>query len=345
MAVDVTEAVLADDPRPPPATRRRGWQGAAAVGTRCLRAALTGAALLAFASVLVFALVRAAPGDPVDVEFGRSEVAALLTAEEAAAVRARREAELGLDASPVEQYVRWLGRIVHLDLGTSYRTGRPVATELAERLPASTALGGCGLGVAVLGSGLFAILAARRPGRLADHTLRVLCLSLAAVPTFLLGSLALRFAADGAGYPIAGDATAQRLWLPALVLGLAGIPTMARVLRASLIAEYGRPYALAARARAASTARLTLRHVLRPAVTPLTTLAGLNLASLVAGTVITEAVFSWPGVSAYAVTAIAAKDYPVVQAYLLLVVVVVVVVNRAVDVLQHLLDPRVGAPS
>lgn len=343
MALDVTEAVLADEPcpePPAPATRYCGWPGVAAAGKRCLHAALTGAALLLFASVLVFALVRAAPGDPVEVEFGRSDLRALLTAEEEAAARALREAELGLDASPVEQYARWLNRVVHLDLGTSYRTGRPVATELAERLPASAALGLCGFLVSLGAAGLVAALSARRPGGTADHALRVLTLSVATAPTFLLGSLALRFAAESVGYPIAGDATLDRLWLPALVLGLAGVPTLARVLRASLIAEYGRAYAVAARARGTSPLRLATRHVLRPAVTPLTTLAGLNLASLVAGTVITEAVFSWPGVSAFAVTAISARDYPVVQGYLLLVIVVVVVVNRGVDVIQHLLDPR-----
>jgi ABC-type dipeptide/oligopeptide/nickel transport system permease component len=305
-----------------------------------LRAVATGAALLTCASVLVFALVRSAPGDPIDIEFGRSEVEALLTPEQQAATRAARERELGLDSSLVVQYLRWIGPIVRGDLGISFRTGRPVAAELAERLPASVVLGVSGFAVSLAGAGLVAVLSARRPGGPVDHVLRPVSLSLASVPTFLLGSLALRVAAEHVGYPIAGDATARRLWLPALVVGLAGIPTLARVLRAALITEYARPYAQAARARGASAARLTLRHVLRPALGPLMTLAGLNLASLVAGTVITEAVFSWPGISAYALTAISARDYPAVQGYLLLVVVIVVTVNRSVDVLQHLLDPR-----
>ncbi|MER7456689.1 ABC transporter permease [Micromonospora sp. NPDC126480] len=315
-----------------------GWARVAVVFAR---GGVTAAGLLLVASVLVFALVRAAPGDAVDVEFGESGASALLTPEEEAAARARRAEELGLNRSVPEQYVRWLDRVVRLDLGTSYRTGRPVADELVERLPASAALGGAGFLVALAGAWGVGLLSARRPGGLADHLLRLLSLAATAVPTFLLGSLALRYAADWFGYPVAGEATWRRLWLPAVVLGVGAMPLLARLLRASLISEHGQPYALAAMARGASPARVTFRHVMRPAFTPLLTLAGLTLSSLVAGTVITEVIFSWPGVSGYAVAAIAAKDYPVVQAYLLLVVVVVVLVNRAVDVLQHALDPRV----
>ncbi|MEJ3750073.1 ABC transporter permease [Actinomycetes bacterium KLBMP 9797] len=312
------------------------------VATVVARGVATAAGLLLVASVLVFALVRAAPGDAVDVEFGESGASALLSPAEEAAARERRARELGLDRSVPEQYARWLGRVVRLDLGTSFRTGRPVADELVERLPASAALGGVGFLVALAGAWLVALLSARRPGGPMDQALRLLSLTATAVPTFLLGSLALRYAADWVGYPVAGDGSAGRLWLPALVLGLGALPVVARLLRASLLSEYGRPYALAARARGASPARVTFRHVMRPAFAPLLTLAGLTLSSLVAASVITEVIFTWPGVSEYAVAAISAKDYPVVQAYLLLVVVVVVVVNRAVDVVQHLLDPRVA---
>jgi len=310
------------------------------VAVAVVRGVLTAAGLLAVASVLVFALVRAAPGDAVDVEFGESGVAAFLTPDEEAAARAARERQLGLDRSVPEQYLRWAYRIMRLDLGTSFRTGRPVADELAERLPASLALGCVGFLVALGVAWAVALVSARRPGGPVDHVLRVLSLTATAVPTFLLGSLSLRYAVEWVGYPVAGEASARRLWLPALVLGVGAMPVMARLLRASLIDEYGRPYAVAARIRGASWARVTLRHVLRPASTPLLTLAGLTLSTLVASSVLTEVIFSWPGVSEYAVAAIAAKDHPVVQAYLLLTVAVVVLVNRTVDVVQHLLDPR-----
>ena len=192
------------------------------------RGVLTAAALLLLASVLVFALVRAAPGDAVDMEFGESGASTLLTPEEDAAARAERARELGLDRSVVEQYLRWLGAVVRLDLGTSFRTGQRGAAELAGRLPASALLGGVGFLVAAAGAWAIGLLSARRPGGPLDHALRVLSLAATAIPTFLLGSLALRYAADGLGYPIAGDASPQRLWLPAVVLGVGAMPVLAR---------------------------------------------------------------------------------------------------------------------
>lgn len=294
--------------------------------------------LLLVASVLVFAMVRAAPGDPVDIQFGATSAG--LSATEAAAAEQRMRTALGLDRPLPEQYARWLGHMATGDWGSSYRTGQPVRQEILERLPASLMLGGAGFVVAlVLGIGA-ALLASRRPGGAADHLTRLGTLGAAAVPTFLSGTLLLGVFAQQAGYAIVGPATAGRLWLPALVVGISSAPTLSRVLRASLIAERGRPYAIAALARGASPARALLRHVLRPATTPVLTLAGLSLASLLTGSIITETIFSWPGVGAYAVDAIEAQDYPVVQAYVLLATLAVVLVNRGVDGLQRLLDPR-----
>lgn len=318
---------------------RPGLARRAALAT--VRFVLSTTALLLLASVLVFALVRSAPGDPVEVEFGESGVDALLTETEQAAARDARREELGLDGTLVEQYLRWLDRVVHLDLGVSYRTDRPVVVELGERLSASAVLGLAGFGVAVALAVSFALVGARRPGSPGDHATRVAALVLAAVPTFLSGSLLLRLAAEGLDYPLAGPASLEKLWLPALVMGASSTATMSRVLRASLVAERGRPYATAAAARGAGPGRVLLRHVARPATAPVMTLAGLALASLVAASVITETIFAWPGVSAYAVGAIAAQDYAVVQAYVLLVVLVVVVVNRGVDAVQSVMDPRV----
>ncbi|MEZ5090135.1 MAG: ABC transporter permease [Micropruina sp.] len=298
-------------------------------------------ALLLVASVLIFALVRSSPGDPVEIEFGQTGADAYLTPAEQQRVREQRRAELGLDGPLTVQYLRWLERVVRLDLGVSYRTGQPVVEELVSRLPASAVLGVAGFALALGLAVGFALLGAHRPGSPTDHGVRLLVLVAAAVPTFLSGSILLRWAAQQFGYPLAGAASPGKVWLPALVMGLSSAATMSRLLRASLIAERGKPYATAALARGAGPGRVLLRHVARPAVTPILTLAGLSLANLVAGSVITETVFSWPGVSAYAVGAIADQDYAVVQAYLLLVVVVVVVVNRSVDVLQRGLDPRV----
>ncbi len=228
------------------------------------------------------------------------------------------------------------------DLGRSFRSGRPVTTEIAERLPASLALGGAGFAVAFsLGAGI-AVAAALRPDGPVDHVLRVVTLGSVAMPAFLSGTLALAVLAGSGRYQVVGPASADRLWVPALVLGVAGIPTFSRALRAALLVERSRLYATAARARGASEARVVLRHTLRPALSPVLTVSGLSLASLLGGAVITESVFSWPGVGAYAVTAIHAQDYPVIQGYVLAITVLVVVINRAADLGQRVLDPRVA---
>ncbi|QYN35995.1 ABC transporter permease [Pseudonocardia sp. DSM 110487] len=304
-----------------------------------IRAIVGTVGMLLVASIVVFAMVRSAPGDPVDVQLGESGGISLSQDDEDR-IRAERLAELGLDRSLPEQYARWLARMVSGDWGTSYRTGQPVLGEMLDRLPASLALGTVGFGVAVLLAAGLALLATRRPGGAVDQVVRLVTLATVAVPSFLLGTLALQVATGTTGYRIAGPASLDRIWLPALVLGIAVTPTMSRVLRASLVAERGRIYAVAALARGASHGRTLLRHVLRPALGPVLILGGLAFASLVTGSIITEAVFTWPGVGLFAVDAIAAQDYPVVQAYVVLATALVVLVNRGVDLAGRLVDPR-----
>lgn len=298
-------------------------------------------ALLLVASVLIFALVRSSPGDPVEIEFGQTGADAYLTPAEQQRVREERRAQLGLDGPLTVQYQRWLERVVRLDLGVSYRTGQPVVEELVSRLPASAVLGVAGF---VLTLGLaagFALLGAHRPGGPTDHGVRLLVLVAAAVPTFLSGSILLRWAAQQFGYPLAGPASLGKVWLPALVMGLSGAATMARLLRASLIAERGKPYATAALARGASPGRVLLRHVARPAATPILTLAGLSLANLVAGSVITETVFSWPGVGSYAVDASRNLDYPAIIGVTLLGGTAFLFTNLFSDIAYAFADPRI----
>lgn len=299
-------------------------------------------AVLLLVSAAVFALIRSAPGDPVDVELGPIGTAGLTPAEEDA-IRAERHRQLGLDRPIPVQYGRWLARVTRGDLGTSYRSRRPVLDELLSRLPASVALGAAGLGVGGALAATFAAVSARRPGGPADQAIRLGSLVAAATPTFLTGLLALAvFARDAQGYQVTGPATWDRLWLPALVLGVSSAPTMLRLLRSSLVAERGQLYAVAAVARGAGPGRLLLRHIGRRALAPFLALAGLTTATLITGSVITETVFSWPGVGRLAVDAIGAQDYPVVQGYVLMVTVIVVAVNATIEALQRVVDPTVA---
>jgi ABC-type dipeptide/oligopeptide/nickel transport system permease component len=299
-------------------------------------------AVLLLVSAAVFALIRSAPGDPVDVELGPIGTAGLTAAEEDA-IRAERHRQLGLDRPIPVQYARWLARVSRGDLGTSYRSRQPVLDELLSRLPASAALGAAGLGVGGVLAVVLAGVSARRPGGPADQAIRLGSLVAASAPTFLTGLLALAvFARDAQGYQVTGPATWGRLWLPALVLGVSSAPTMLRLLRSSLVAERGRLYAVAAVARGAGPGRLLVRHIGRRAVAPFLALAGLTTATLITGSIITETVFSWPGVGRLAVDAIGAQDHPVVQGYVLMVTAIVVAVNAAVEVLQRLVDPTVA---
>ncbi len=203
---------------------------------RIVRTVAATAVVLLIASAAVFALVRSAPGDPADVQLGESGGVALSQADEDR-IRAERLVELGLDRPLPEQYARWLSRMASGDWGTSYRSGRPVLVEIADRVPASLVLGITGFAVSVLLAGALAVVASRRPGGPTDQSVRLLTLLTVAVPSFLLGTIALQVATGTVGYRIAGPGSLDRLWLPALVLGIASTPTMSRVLRASLVAE------------------------------------------------------------------------------------------------------------
>jgi len=297
-------------------------------------------ALLLGTSLLTFVLLRLAPGDPIaimienaDVAVGRQQVGS--------EQQTRLRAELGLDQPLPLQYLSWVGRIVRLDVGVSFRSRQPVAEELARRLPATASLAGAAL-LVELGLALpLGMLTAARAGRTIDHVTRMLAVFLAATPSFVLGVLLLwLFAVKLRWIGVSGPATFERLILPALTLGLLSVPAVMRVLRASLLAEAQRLYIVFGRAKGLSERWLMLRHILPNALLPVITLLGINLSGLLSGAVIVETVFSWPGIGKYAVDSIYARDYPVIQGYVLLVTTIVLVVNMGVDMIYLLLDPR-----
>jgi ABC-type dipeptide/oligopeptide/nickel transport system permease component len=293
------------------------------------------------AATLAFLLVRAAPGDPVDVMLGPRTSGATqtaLTAEQRTELRRR----FGLDQPLPAQYVSWLGRTVRGDLGNSFRTRRPVLDELRQRLPATAALAGAAFVVntaLVLSLGLTSAAAA---GRLWDHAVRAFALVFVAVPPFWLGMLLLwLFAIHLQWVTVAGAATPQRLVLPALTLGLALSPRGIRVLRASLLEVRGRPHVTYARAKGLAERQVWLRHTFRLALLPAITLLSINVIGLLTGSVVAEAVFAWPGIGQYVVESILVRDYPVVQGYVLLVTTIAIAGSLAADVLYTAVDPRV----
>lgn len=294
-------------------------------------------------SLLTFVLVRLAPGDPVALMIGPRDIAVGARALSEVQLQALR-AELGLDQPLPVQYLRWLGRVLSLDLGTSFRSRQPVSLELARRVPATALLAGGAFlaqaGVAISLGTLAAVWMRRWP----DHLTRLLAVVLSATPGFLLALLMLiLFGVKLQWFAISGPARLDRLLLPAITLGLLSAPPLMRVVRANLIHELSRPYIVAARARGLTPTRVVIGHALRNGMLPVLTLLGLNLAGLLSGAVIIETVFTWPGIGKYAVESILARDYPVIQGYVLLVTTLVITINALVDLGARLCDPRLRA--
>jgi peptide/nickel transport system permease protein len=282
---------------------------------------------------LVFLLVHLIPGDPAQAILGEAA-----TPEDVADLRQR----LGLDRPLAEQYVRYLGGVARGDLGTSLRTGEPVAMELWRRVPATMELAFAAMLVAVAVAIPLGIAAAVWRGRAVDHGAMTLALVGVSMPNFWLGPLlAIVFAVELGWLPVSGRGTLAHLVLPAITLGTALAAILARMTRASLIEELREPYVRAARARGASMTRAVLRHAFPNSLIPIVTLLGLQFGAVLTGAVITETIFAWPGIGRLLVQAIGFRDYPLVQGCILLIAVAYVMVNLATDLVYGLLDPRV----
>ncbi|MEZ4671541.1 MAG: ABC transporter permease [Anaerolineae bacterium] len=248
----------------------------------------------------------------------------------------------GLDQPLPVQYVRYLGRAIQLDFGESTRDKRPVLRAVIERLPATVQLAVAGLFVELLIGVPLGILAATRPGSWVDQLATVLALIGISLPQFALGLVALyMFGFVIPIFPLGGFGTPLHLVLPAIVLGLGGTAFYSRVLRNSILEVMGEDYVRTARAKGLSPKMVMIRHVLRNALMPVVTLAGLDLALLLGGVVVIEAVFGWPGIGLQAWTAIRNQDTPMIMGTVLFASIAVVFLNLFVDMLYIALDPRV----
>ena len=285
-------------------------------------------------ATLVFVLLRVLPGDPAAVM--------LSEAGGSAAAIARLRAELGLDDPLPVQYGRYLLNLLRGDLGTSLFTRRAVTTTIVEQLPATVELALAAMGVALAVGMALGVLAAARRGTWWDKLAMTLSLAGVSVPIFwsallLMWLLSLRLGwlpATGAGGP-------AYLVLPALVLGLASAGAIARLVRASLLEVLAQDYVNTARAKGLSEAAILLRHALKNAMVPVVTMAGLQFGFMLGGTVVTETIFSRPGIGRLMVNAILWQDLPVVQGIALLAALSYTLVNLAVDLAYAALDPRI----
>jgi peptide/nickel transport system permease protein len=245
------------------------------------------------------------------------------------------------DPLPV-QYVRYIGRAFQGDFGNSTRDGRPVLRAVSERIPATIQLAVAGLAVELAIGIPLAVLAAVKPGTWVDQLATVGGLIGISIPQFALGLVLLYvFGFLIPIFPLGGYGTVVHLILPAFVLGTGGAAFYARVFRNNLLDVMGEDYIRTAYAKGVRPRRVMIRHIMRNALLPLVTLAGLDLALLLGGVVVIEAVFGWPGVGLQAWNAIRNQDTPIIMGTVLFGSVAVVLINLLVDFLYVVLDPRV----
>ena len=294
------------------------------------------------ASFLVFAFVRLIPGDPAAVMLGD-----LATAEDVAALRT----EMGLDRPLLLQYLIWLAAVLQGDLGDSIFFQAPVLELIADGLETSSLLALMTMFWIVVFGLPIGMLAAARRGTWFDHGLSGAAMFLASVPTFCVGLyLILVFAATlgwlpSSGYPSVfgegGLANLRYLVLPSIALAAPNAALIIRLTRASMLDVYREDYVRTARAKGIHPLRVVLRHVFRNALLTVVSALGFTVAALISEAVVTETVFSLPGIGRMVVQSILRRDYPVIQGVILVIVVLYLVINLIVDILYAWLDPRV----
>jgi peptide/nickel transport system permease protein len=296
--------------------------------------------LLLVVSVIVFALIHAAPGGPLSLYLDNPNV----RPEDIA--RLRRA--MGLDRPLGVQYLSWLWAFVRGDWGYSYADGRPVLERLMERVPATLQLVGVSTIVAVLVSIIVGVAAALRRG--ADHVASVIAVAGLSIPVFWFGLVLQLVFSNTLGWlpssgrtSFGGGGVADRLAhvvLPVTVLAVAHAAGWSRYLRGSVRLALAQPFANAARARGVGEGRIVLRHALRHALLPFATVVLLDASIMASGAVVTESVFAWPGIGSLFTEALAKRDYTVLMAFLMCASAAVVMLSFIADVAVHALDPR-----
>ncbi len=284
------------------------------------------------ASLITFCIAFVIPADPAVAIAGVKADPQTL-----AAIRA----QLGLDQPLYVQYVRYLSRALHGDLGRSYVRRQSVTSLILARFPATALLAICAMGLSLLLGVVGGMVAAAYRGRLLDTLLLTVSLALVSIPVFWLGTMFLVAAAAYFRWlPLGGLDGARSLILPSLALALGSGGYYSRILQANLAEVLELDYIRAARAKGLSPLRVMFRHALANAILPLVTLAGLDFAGLLSGVVLTETVFNWPGLGRLAFEAVFNLDIPLIMGTVLFSSFLIVVANLVVDALYAWLDPR-----
>ena len=282
---------------------------------------------------LVFLLIHLVPGDPVQQMLGEGAPAADL--------QAARHA-YGLDLPLGQQYLNYWKGVVRGNLGVSFRYNQSVSKLLRQRYPYTLQLTVAALVVAILFSVPAGVHSARRRNDWDDRAISVVSLFGLSFPNFALGPiLILLFSIKFGWLPVSGSGTFANLVLPAITMGSALAAILTRMVRTSMLEELGHDYIRTARAKGVSETRVVYHHALRNAMIPVITVLGLQFGALLAGAIVTEKIFSWPGVGRLTVDAISNRDYFVVQGCILAIGLTYVAVNFLTDLVYSVLNPRI----
>jgi ABC-type dipeptide/oligopeptide/nickel transport system permease component len=289
---------------------------------------------LAGVLAVVFLLLYVAPGDPVQAMVGERADTATIT---------RLRAELRLDDPLPVQFTNYVGHILTGDLGRSYITGRPIVDDIAERFPRTLLLAGAAMLLATISGITIGVLAAIRPNGWFDRLALAATYLGISFPVYWIGLLLIvLFAVTLRWLPASGFGRLEYLVLPALALGSRSIAYLARVTRGAMREVLSADFVRTARAKGLAEGTVIVRHALRNALMPVVTVIGLDFGAYLTGSILTETIFSWPGIGRYVVMAISRRDLPAVQGSVLFLSLVFVTVNLITDVAYRKVDPRVG---
>lgn len=293
------------------------------------------------AATLVFLLIRMVPGDPARAILGDTA-----TDEQVAEVRH----QLGLDQPFLKQYVSWMGKVAHGDLGKSIISGRPVDLDIRERVGNTLELIAVSILLSIIIGIPLGVIAALRANRLPDFLVSGVSILGLSLPSFVVGTvlllifgLSLRWLpqAQFVSWTENPVAHLKVLILPAVTLAASTAAVVMRMTRAAMLEVVRQDYIRTARAKGLSQRATILGHALRNALNPVISVIGLELAALLGGTVIVETIFNWPGLSSLLLSGVRSRDYPVVQGVVLLIAILTMLINLAVDLTYGLLDPRI----
>ena len=291
--------------------------------------------------IVAFSLVHLVPGDPVRIALG--------TRYSPDAYQTLRAAS-GLDRPIVEQFFGYVGSALTGDLGVSFRNGDPVTLTLLDRLPATLSLAVVGIVIALLISVPAGIWAALREGRISDAVVRIASQFGVSIPDFWMGLMLIALFASTLGWlPTSGyqalsdnpTGWLRHVILPGLTVGLVAGAIMTRYIRSALLDVASMGYVRTARSKGLPPWVVTLRHIVRNALIPVLTITGIQLATILGGVIVVEVVFAWPGIGRLVYTAVAARDYPLIQGAVLLIATLFLLINLVVDVLYAVVDPRI----